>query len=256
MIFFFIIIFPFLIPLVYLINLRLLFTFPDNWYWLLAILLAINLVYFILLWLKNKTKAKILISLYLYSVLFISAGMSLMIVMTNYLMINIFWILWPFLLLVLLYAILHFVYETLKTFFIDIKSIIAYVNIAVIFIVSAVLLNLNIFIAFPAWAAVLIFILVSLILNFPMLMLHESSLRKNLLYIVAITLIMAEIFIVMFYMPTGFYALGAFMAILYYLLLTFFLRALSGNLVRKDIIKHVSFASVLLIIILATSQWI
>ncbi|MFA6422403.1 MAG: hypothetical protein WCV92_03330 [Candidatus Buchananbacteria bacterium] len=256
MIFFLLIVFPFLIPLIYFINLRLLFSLSDQWYWLLIIVLVLDLAYFVFLYFRNKSKLRWLGVFFLHSLFYISLGFAFTLILTDAFATNLFSVLWPLMLIIFLYSSLHFAYETSRLLIIDIKNIIPYINVACFFVLTAVLINVNIFLAFPSWAVMIIFIVSAFVLNLPLFFLYEDKLKISFYYAGIVTLIISEIMLGMLFLPAGFYVLGATVAISYYLMMILLKKKFEGQLQRKDFYKHFSFAAVLLIIILATSQWI
>jgi hypothetical protein len=256
MIFFFLIIFPFLIPVVYFLCLWLVFVLSGWWYALLAAVLVLNAIYFLILIIRNKDKLKFLLLFLFYSSFFMAAGFIFVLIMTSDLAINIFSILWALVLVIFLYAVFHFSYETKSRILIEIKNIIPYINVASLFVVAATLININIFLALSWWAVLLIFIGVTFMFNWPFMLLYENDFKTSILYNGIITLIMAEVMAATLYLPAGFYVLGAVVALIYYLVAILMQKKLEGQLVRKKVAGHLVFVVILLIIILATSQWI
>jgi len=137
----------------------------------------------------------------------------------------------------------------------DIKSIIPYVNVASFFVMTALLINADIFLAWYWWVIIPIFIVFSFVSNLPFILLYNNSLKSGALYSLAITLVMTEIMAAVLYLPTSFYVLAAVVALFYYLIIILFKKKLELQLTKKDAVKHFVFIVVLSVIILATSQW-
>ncbi len=255
MVFFLLIIFPFLVPIAYFIGLRLVFSLFEYWYWVMLLVVAIDFVYFLLLYYKNKAKLRFLSAAFVSSAFFIALGFFLIMLLAEGAAIMMFSVLWPLILLIFLYAVLHHSYGTLKTSLVEIRNIVPYFNVVAFFGMAVALVNANVFLAFPWWGVLLLFLVGAFAFNLPFLLLYEDKLRTAVVYDGIITMVMVEIMLALFYLPTGFYVLGAVAALAYYLLAILLQKKFQGMLGGLAVARHSVFIGILILIILATSQW-
>ncbi|MCL5794879.1 MAG: hypothetical protein M1338_00765 [Patescibacteria group bacterium] len=135
------------------------------------------------------------------------------------------------------------------------ENISNYLNLATVFLFYSGLFNLSIFLTFKFWWLILSGIIFSLLLLHELFWVSEISFQSSRVYIVIITLLIAELFWTVSFLPTSVYVNGMIMAILFYLL---------GGLARNwlleiresKVLRRYLFNSLFVfIIILLTAKW-
>ncbi|HLD28636.1 MAG TPA: hypothetical protein VJB67_03395 [Patescibacteria group bacterium] len=254
MIFLLLRILPFVIPIIYFLNVRLLFYFNGYWLWFLALILIINTGYF---WLLNlKTKDKNIVYLYVHSVVFAVVGFVYSLFLGHTLFINLFITFWAFIYLIYLESAFHYFYRSKKIYLVDLKKIVPYINLIVFFIASATLYNFYIFLNLSWWWVLLTGLLVSYILVFVDFTIQGFKLSISWQYSLIISLILLEILVALLYVSVSLYVSAIIMAITYYLLVSFSAMSITKELNRARILQYSAFAILTLIIVLSTATWI
>ncbi len=253
MLFFLNIIFPFIIAVAYFFQLKMSFYFFDQWYILFPIVLALDAIYFLILGIKSKNKR--VISLFFYSLILLSVGFIFTLIITNGYLINTFTILWPIVTFIFLDSVCHEIYQTNRADFLSLKNVIPYVNLLIIFLLTAVLLYSNIFLTFPDWAILIIFFICSVVAIFSLFGINKLEFKRSLAYSAVLSLIIMEVLGSLLLLPTGFYVLAIIETVVYYCFISLFVLSLENKLTKKSIFKYGFLGAVILLLTLATSQW-
>ena len=171
MIFILIRIFPFLIPVLYWLLLKTIFILNGQIFWPILISLTINFLYFLFIFLKKK-KSEAFIFL-LHSWVLIFSGFAYVLILSSEIFINLFVTIWALLYFLYLESVFHYFYETKKILLLDLKNIIAHINLIAFFFLTASLINFRIFINFSFW---LVLILVA-VFSFFLIGMREKKMR-------------------------------------------------------------------------------
>jgi len=254
MLFFLNIILPFVIAIAYFIQLKMSFYFFDQWYIWFPLILALDAIYFLIIGIKNRDKR--VISLFLYSLIILVLGFVFTLIITNGYLINIFIIFWPIITFVFLDSVCHQIHQTKRTDFLDLKNVIPYINLLIIFLLTALLFYLNIFLTFPGWSILIIFFISSGIIIFSLLRANEVKFKQSFIYSAILALIFTEILGVLLLLPASFYVLAMVEAVVYYCFTSLFLLSLENKISRKAVFKYGFLSVVILLLALATSQWL
>jgi hypothetical protein len=230
------------------------FYLDGFWLWLLVPILLLDIGYFSLLFLKKKDN-KIFIFL-IHSLFFLTTGFAYLLILGNNLFINLFLIVWSLIYLLYLESILHYFYQTRKVILIDLKNVIAYVNLVTLFFAISFLINLYIFINISWWLVLLVSFALSFILLLTRLEVNGVKLFQSLLYSSVVSLIIVEMVAVVLYFTTSFYASSVMLSLFYYLLSSFSLLNIKKELTKGVIIQYSIFTVVVLALIALTSQWL
>ncbi len=253
MVFLFIRILPFIIPLSYILSAKALFYFSD--YWLLiavaqSILLA---VWFGLL--KRKDPEKPLLLLFIYGLIYGLSGLAYLAILESAWIINLFLLAWAFVFWLYLEAVFHDFYKTDKTYILNLQNISLYCNILIVFFLTAALVNFSIFFNWP-WLLLLpgVF-LVYLPISYAAFLRQGLSLKKSQVFAVALSLIMIQLLGAQMLWPVSFYVIALISSLVYYLLLSLSFFWINKTLDAKAAIKYVLFSTALAIVVLISARW-
>ncbi|MEK7072339.1 MAG: hypothetical protein AAB969_02105, partial [Patescibacteria group bacterium] len=236
------------------ILLKIIFVLNGQIVWPLVVILIINFLYFLFIFLK-KSKGEIFIFL-LHSSILVLTGFSYILILNGELFINLFLVVWVLLYFLYLESIFHHFYETKKVLLLDLKNIIAYINLIALFFLSASLINFYIFINFSIW---LIFVLIALIvflLAISQLRVNNILGKKSLVYSLILSLIIIEVLSAVLFLSVSFYVSAIMLTVLYYLLSSLLVLNAKGNLTKNIVWQYIGFSLIVIFIIAITSQWL
>ena len=214
MIFAFIRLLPLSLPVLYFLILKIFFYFSHGWLWFLIILLALNGVFFCLVYVKKRNKKVFLLAA--HASVFVLAGFAFALILSNPWFANIFLLLWSLIYLVYLESAFHYFYETRKTILFDLKNVVIYSSIIIFFLVGATLLNLYLFLGLGWW-----WILPAVSALTPVLLSNYFAFcgfKDYRAHVLIISLIVLEFSIILLLLPFSFYILALLLALAYYLL--------------------------------------
>lgn len=254
MIFILIRIFPFLIPILYGILLKTIFVLNGQIVWPLVIILIINFLYFLFIFLK-KRKGEIFIFLFHSSVLVLT-GFSYILILSGELFINLFLVIWSLLYFLYLESIFHHFYETQKVLLLDLKNIIAYINLIALFFLSASLINFYIFINFSIWLIFALITIITFLLAISQLRVNDILGKKSLVYSLILSLIIIEVLSAVLFLSVSFYVSAVVLTVWYYLLSSLLVLSVKGNLTKNIVWQYIGFTLIVIFIIAITSQWL
>lgn len=254
MIFILIRIFPFLVPILYLILLKATFILNGNIFWPIVATLLVNFLYFLFLFLKKKRWESLLFILHSWIVTV--TGFFYILILSSETFINSFIIIWSLLYFLYLESVFHYFYETKKVLLLDLKNIIAYINLVAIFFLTAFLINLHIFINFSIWLVFALVAVATFVLMICQLQVNKIKWRKSLLYALLMSMMMLEILISVIFLSVSFYVSAMVLTVLYYLLSSILVLNAKENLTKSAVWQYLAFTVVVILIISLTSQWL
>lgn len=130
-------------------------------------------------------------------------------------------------------------------------------NVASVFFVSVAAFGTRVFLATfaPLWFLTALFFAVSLFVIFGTLWASKVDVQKARLYALCGALLVAELFVTVAYLPTGYYTNAALIALMAYLFLgltrAHFIEKLSPKIIRRYAVT----AALILVSVLGTSKW-
>jgi len=137
----------------------------------------------------------------------------------------------------------------------SLENISTYINLIIVFFSTSSFFGLIIFLDFSFWILTAIFAVLIILLNYQIVYSSEAPLNSSWLYILAITLMMIEIFWSVSFLPTSIYANGLIVTISYYLMSGLARNWLLGIQERKVVFRYLLISFISLIIILVTAKW-
>ncbi|MFZ5364941.1 MAG: hypothetical protein ACOZBH_01935 [Patescibacteria group bacterium] len=102
----------------------------------------------------------------------------------------------------------------------------------------------------------LIVLAFSLLLLYQIFWINKIQFADSHVFIVAIAVVLVELFAAIYYLPTGFYVNAFILTVAFYLMTGLARAFLSGSLDKKKIINFLAISAVCLVAILATARWI
>lgn len=187
--------------------------------------------------------------------LLLGSGLVFLIFLEDYLFRQFFVVI----LIVLIWVFLELTYlrfhRRLKYQVHSLENISTYINLITVFLSTSSFFGLVVFLAFPVWILVIIFTGLTMLLNYQIAYSSEAPLTSSWLYILAISLMMTEIFWAVSFLPTSIYVNGLVVTISYYLMSGLALNWLLGIQERKVVLRYLIISFVSLIIILITAKW-
>ncbi|MDO8668959.1 MAG: hypothetical protein Q7K65_01560 [Candidatus Buchananbacteria bacterium] len=254
MIFILIRVFPFFIPVLYWIILKTIFIFDGRFLWPLFIALAVDFLYFLFIFLKKKNGDAFVFLL--HSFVLMLAGFSYVLILSSSTFINLFLVAWSLIYLLYLESIFHYFYDTKRVILLDLKNIIAYVNLIAFFFLTSLIINLRIFINF---SLVYVFVAVGLsafILAMSQLRVNGIPLKKSLIYSIISALLLIQILIAVLFLSVSFYVSAIILTVLYYLLSSFLVLSAKENLTKAAVWQYIIFTLIVMAIVSVTAQWL
>lgn len=254
MLFFLIRILPFALPVLYFFELKGLFYFFDWWQAFLAAVIAGNLLDFAVIKFKNRRQP--VAGYFCYTSAYLALGFVFSMILENAWVINIFSVIWALLYLILLEAYFYDVYESSRADLLNLREIIPYVNLIMVFFLSSILYYFNIFLSFPWYWAGLIFLAALLVIFRQFFRFQPLEGGYKTLYGLIGSLALCQCFVSLFFLPLSFYVLGALNAIAFFLFISLSLSYIGKNLNFKSVARPVAMCVLILALILATAAWL
>ncbi|KKR56118.1 hypothetical protein A2332_01120 [Candidatus Uhrbacteria bacterium RIFOXYB2_FULL_41_18] len=130
------------------------------------------------------------------------------------------------------------------------------IDILTVYFISSAGFGLRMFLHIPLWMIALVFTVCAFFVILNMLWVSKVETEMAKPYAIAGAILAMEIFVVISFLPTGFYVNAAILAIFFYLFLgltrAHFLDALTHRLVRH----YLLIASLLFFLVVGTAQWL
>jgi hypothetical protein len=215
--------------------------------------LALDAIYFLILGIKNKDKK--ILPLFFYSLILLVSGFVFTLIITNIYFIDTFTIIWPIVAFIFLDSTCHQIYQTKRADFVSLKNVISYINLLIIFLLTAGLLYLNIFLTFPWWGILPIFFVCVGVIIFCLFRFNGIELRESLIYGAVLSLIFSEILGGLLLLPGSFYVLAIVEAVAYYYFISLFMLSLNHRLGKNVVIRYTFLSMIILVLAIITGQW-
>jgi len=245
---------PFIIPVYYFLSLKSLFYYSSWWPIVLVSIIAINIAYLLLL--RFKSKDKTASAVLFYSIIYAVLGFVYVLILENPLFINLFLFFWSLIFFIYWEAAFHYFYQTQKRHILEMKNIILYLNLIIIFVYSSLIMNLNIFLSLDWYWVLLIAFIINLVLLINFFLFNGLPLRRNKLAIFAMDLILLQLLGALIFLPISFYVVAFIISLGYYWLTSFYLLFINNNLRPMKLIKYLAFGLIISLFVILTSFWL
>lgn len=131
-----------------------------------------------------------------------------------------------------------------------------YLNLITVFFLFSSFFGFIIFLQIAVWLLLLAVAIISVLTVYQTMWVSRIELNRSWLYLMVITLLMAQGFWILAFLPTSIYVNGLILAAIYYLLVGLSLNRLLGILDRSVIKRYITVTVVVLTITLITAKWI
>lgn len=245
---------PYLAAIIFFALSKGVFYWPDYWLFLALLMPVVPSGYFLLLKARNKTKS--VSAMYFYSLLFLFTGFIFSLILENNYIINLFLLGWSFLFWLYLEAVFHDFYETNRIQVVNLKNFSPYLNILIVFFLTASLINFTIFLN---WSAVLVIAILTLIYFFLYYWFYLKYADRHsaaLIYAFLQSLVLVELLVVLLLWPVSFYVLAVLISTAYYLMLSLTLARFRGGDNKRFFLKIIIFAAAVIVLTLLTAVWL
>jgi len=229
------------------------FVFYNNVPWLVTTALFINFWYFLFIY--SKTKNKEVFVFLIHSFIFVITGFFYVLILGSQTFINLFLVIWSLLYFLYLVSIFHYFYDTKKVVVLNLKNIVAYINLITLFFLVAFLINIHIFINFSIGLVYFGVFIASFLLVFSRFKINGVSWQKNLLYSFLLSIMIIEVLVAVLFLPVSFYVSAVIIAIVYYVLSSILAISTKKALNKMVIWQYIIFTLISIFIIAITSQW-
>jgi len=247
-------IYPWLFAFLYFGCLQIVFKYPKSTLWL-AGFLALSL--FICFWQINGGKlfSGRLWRLLITPGLFLVSSLLYLVFLESYLIrqlsVVFFAVLfWTFLKVVLLWINYRPKYQPHS-----LENISIHINLINTFLFGIGFYSLLVFLEFNFWLLLTIFIFACLLMNYQVIWVSQKSLNQAWHFILVISLILAEVFIAVSYLPTSVYVNSLLVTLTYYLMTGLGRNWLLDIKETKVVWRYVIITAICFIIILLTAKW-
>lgn len=245
---------PYVIPLFYLVLLRVVFYFPNYWIWIVLVSVVSLLLWFALL--KSRDTSKSLLPSFAYALIFLIAGFSYLMILENNWIINGFSVGWSFIFWLYLEAVFHDFYKTGKTYILNLQNVSLYSNILVIFFLSASLSNFSIFLNWSKTWILVFLLLVYFALLYSVFLFQGWEIKKAQVFSFILSLVMIEFTAVIMLLPSSFYIIASLSAGLYYFLSGVSILWMRQSLDKIALAKYLGFSLFFAAIVMGSANWL
>jgi hypothetical protein len=160
------------------------------------------------------------------------------------------------LLYLFLQQILNYFYFSLKYQPYTLESFSFYINIVSIFFVATTLYGAIMFLQYNRFVIAGIGLFIFGLSVYQILWVNKISWMKSNLFLFAIPLTLAELFIAISYLPTTYLVDGVVVAIFFYMMIGLTRLFLLEQLNKKNVAVQLAFGALALAVVLATASWI
>ncbi len=126
----------------------------------------------------------------------------------------------------------------------------------VVFFVSASIFGLHLFLNVSLWLSIFIYTVIILMLVYSVFITNQIKIRQNIYFIFLITLIMAEIFYVISFLPFSYKILGLTVAICYYISIGILKFHLKNSLTQKAVKLYLTAGIASILVLFLSAQWL
>ncbi len=246
--------YPVVFTLLQIIVVRLLISTGGGWYWYLALLMSLDLIYFILLKIKLQSKHTYLLAL--HSLVVLSSGYAFILMISGEVFLTMFVLIWSGIVLIYLESVFHYCYQSRKQVLFNLSNVVSYTNLISFFVAIAAVFNLYIFLEISGWWVVGVTWLVSSLLLMNYYLIHKISWRTNLITTAVLSLLLVEIVSGLIFWPVSFYVLTLILTIGYYIFSSLSLMYLQEKLTFVKVWQYLAFSFLLIGVTLLTTIWL
>ena len=136
------------------------------------------------------------------------------------------------------------------------ENISSYLNVITIFFLMAAIFNVRLFFVVNTWYLLLVGISIIIMLVYQLFSISDIVIRTNKLFLLIISLVISEVFIVTNFLPTSVYVNALMVTLVYYVTAGLARNWLNGIKDKRVVLRYVSIGSIIFFIILISAKWI
>lgn len=134
-------------------------------------------------------------------------------------------------------------------------NILSFLNIVILYMFSAVFFGFIVYIEFEIWMATFLVTIILFCLTFQVMHLQGVALSKSWTYIFILSLVCAEFFWVINFLPSSIYVNAIILTIIYYSMIGISKNFLLGILNRSIVLRYLGISAICLLIVFFTAKW-
>ncbi len=138
----------------------------------------------------------------------------------------------------------------------SLETIAGLINLAAFYFYVSGIYGLGIFLGLPLWSQILAVLPVILLSSYAVFWFNKIPSQISRRHLLVVSLILFELFLAVVNLPTSFYVDGFILVAADYLLISLSLDQLLGRLKKLTVARYLIIGLVVVILILATAQWI
>jgi hypothetical protein len=138
----------------------------------------------------------------------------------------------------------------------SLENIAIFYNILLFFVLALDLNASGILLNPPLWLLSLVLVFVAFLMLSQLWWILKIKNKLKLLYLIIAVIIILEFFWALSFLPSNFYVLAIFLAIIYYFMMIVFKSKMLGELDKKLFLRYTLISGLLILITLITSHWI
>lgn len=138
----------------------------------------------------------------------------------------------------------------------SLENLAAYALLLAIFLGSSVLIGMRVLLDINFVIAGIIFLLMSLGINYKFFWISKLPKTPSLLYTIALTITLFELFVALTFLPFHFMVSGALLTVFWYVVTSISRAHLLRILTRRIAYRHIGLGLVLIILLLISARWV
>jgi len=138
----------------------------------------------------------------------------------------------------------------------SIENISSYIGLFSAFLLYSSSFALRVFLLYPVWLLTILSAIITFILTYQNFWVHKIEFKKYQTYLIFLSLICAELIWAIFNLPTSYLVGGMIMTMVFYVLVNLSRLYILGSLEKKVISRYLTIAIFVIILLLATAQWL
>jgi len=197
------------------------------------------------------------IPLGLYLLVYVLIGLAFTLLIGSQIGIVAFVVIWSLLLAMVLESSFHYIYQTTTVDLVNLRYILHYVNIVLVFLGTAAVANVTVFLGILTWpAAVAIVFGGGLILTGVYLLIYDRRTWHDFVLAVIVALVLAELVGALLWWPVSFHVTAILTAVAYYWLTAIISAVWEGRYDITVLRRHSLVAGALIAMTLITANWL
>ena len=245
----------FLSTVLILIFLELLLIYPNGVYIIAGVIFLI--IYFSILYLTTKKiLSKDFWNFLITPLFFLSSGFILLLFLESTIIKHIFIFGLAVIYYLILFNLFSFKFKSYKYQPYALENLFSYINLISAFLFYSSIFCFHLFFNISKLILLPIVFIFTLLLNYQSFWVNKIEFKRSIFFTSIISLIFLELFWAIFYLPTGYFVNAVILVVIYYIIVNISRDYLTDNIGKKQIKKYFYIGVSVLILTLATAQWV